>query len=135
MYFIVEERNLYLTTMKKIEFGRTVEISRIFKFQRKIKKSPVYSSTRRGARRVGWTNSQLGLRPFLIPTGAAQYGYLGMVSWVPGHPGIKGNERAGAVANKAATFMLIGPQPYYGIPRSTTYHTMWVRSGHEQRLR
>ena len=40
------------------------------------------------------------------------------VTWVPGHMGIKGNEKADSLAKSAASNKMVGPEPTFGIPYS-----------------
>jgi ribonuclease HI len=39
--------------------------------------------------------------------------------WVPGHRGIAGNEKAGALAREGSANTFTGPEPVFGITKTT----------------
>ena len=54
--------------------------------------------------------------------------------WVPGHCGIKGNEKADTLAKKGSATPLTGPEPALGIPKGTAREAIkkWIRQSHTQ---
>jgi ribonuclease HI len=52
--------------------------------------------------------------------------------WVPGHQGIAGNEKAGALAREGSANTFTGPQPVFGITKTTTHRSIsaWIKLHH-----
>ncbi|KAJ8955174.1 hypothetical protein NQ318_009068 [Aromia moschata] len=47
-----------------------------------------------------------------------------MLKWVPGHKGVEGNEETDTLARKGSATTLIGPEPMFGIPKSSV--RLWL---------
>ncbi|KAJ8910154.1 hypothetical protein NQ315_007483 [Exocentrus adspersus] len=56
--------------------------------------------------------------------------------WVPGHSGIKGNEKADGLARKGSSASYIGPEPAVGVSKTMVRSQVkeWVNAQHKEYL-